>query len=158
MLLKHARYQISWHRSTHPKYFLSQFCRTAVLLQHARCVLSGIETTDRSLMVSCLHLIESDWSSFMFFCGLHNVQVASIATENFRPLLTDASTNFALSPAAVRKAIATDVAAGLIPFFLCGTVLINLKAPHLSSAIFQISKSGSNNFLLGMGFASSIAW
>jgi hypothetical protein len=96
----------------------------------------GIETMDHSLMVSCLHCIESDWSSFMFFCGLHNVQVASIATENFRPLPTDASTNFALSPAVVRKAIATDVEAGLIPFFLCGTVLINLKAPHLSSAIF----------------------
>jgi hypothetical protein len=96
----------------------------------------GIETTDHSLMVSCLHQIESDWSSFMFFCGLHNVQVASIATENFRPLPTDASTDFALSPAVVRKAIAADVEAGLIPFFLCGTVLINLKAPHLSSAIF----------------------
>jgi aromatic-L-amino-acid decarboxylase len=57
-----------------------------------------------------------------FFCGLHNVQVASIATENFRPLPTDASTNFALYPAVVRKAIAADVVAGLIPFFLCGTL------------------------------------
>jgi hypothetical protein len=71
-----------------------------------------------------------------FFCGLHNVQVASIATENFRPLPTDASTNFALFPAVVRKAIAADVVAGLIPFFLCGTVQINLKALHLSSAIY----------------------
>ncbi len=136
---------ISWHRGTHRKYFQSQFCRIALLLQHVRCVLSGIETTDQSLMVSCLHLIESDWFSFIFFWGLHNVQVAGIATGNFRSLPTDASTNFALSPAVVRKAIATDVVAGLIPFFLCGSVLINLKAPViLFSPIFLISKSDSN--------------
>ncbi|KAH9568469.1 hypothetical protein CY35_03G078500 [Sphagnum magellanicum] len=55
-------------------------------------------------------------------CVIKACQVASIATENFRPLPTDASTNFALFPAVVRKAIAADVVAGLIPFFLCGTL------------------------------------
>jgi len=62
-----------------------------------------------------------------FSWGLH-IQIAGIATANFRHLPTDASSHFSLSPAVLTKAAASDVAAGLVPFFLYGTVL-NFKAP-----------------------------
>jgi hypothetical protein len=71
-----------------------------------------------------------------FSWGLH-IQIANIATANFRPVRTDASSHFSLSPTVLTKAAANDVAAGLVPFFLCGTIL-NLKAPLLSLKIFLL--------------------
>jgi hypothetical protein len=75
-----------------------------------------------------------------------HIQIAGIATANFQPLPTDASSYFSLSPAVLIKAAATDVAAGLFPFFLCGKVL-NLKAPLLSLKIFLL-KLVSNDISL----------
>lgn len=49
-------------------------------------------------------------------------QIAGIYPENFRLLKTDSSTDFALSPETLSKAISQDIASGLIPFFLCATV------------------------------------
>ncbi|KAM6565023.1 hypothetical protein CsatB_025021 [Cannabis sativa] len=49
-------------------------------------------------------------------------QIGGIHPENCRLLRTDSSTNYAISPAALSEAISTDVANGLIPFFLCATV------------------------------------
>lgn len=49
-------------------------------------------------------------------------QIGGIYPENCRVLKTDASTDYALSPAILDEAISNDVAIGLIPFMLCGTV------------------------------------
>jgi glutamate/tyrosine decarboxylase-like PLP-dependent enzyme len=51
-----------------------------------------------------------------------HIQIAGIATANFRPLPTDASNHFSLSLAVLIKAATTDVAAGLVSFFLYGKV------------------------------------
>ncbi|CAN1270100.1 Phenylacetaldehyde synthase [Linum perenne] len=49
-------------------------------------------------------------------------QIAGIYPENCRFLETDSSENYALTPELVDAAISHDISAGLIPFFLCGTV------------------------------------
>ena len=49
-------------------------------------------------------------------------QVAGIPESNVRFIATSAEDNYALSPAALRSAVEADVAAGLLPFFLCATV------------------------------------
>jgi hypothetical protein len=66
-----------------------------------------------------------------------HIQIAGIATANFRPLPTDASNHFSLSLAVLIKAATTDVAAGLVSFFLYGKVL-NLKTPLLYLKIFLL--------------------
>lgn len=58
----------------------------------------------------------------VFRCLLIEWQIGGIHPENCRLLKTDASTNYALSPAVLDEAISKDVANGLIPFMLCGTV------------------------------------
>ncbi|XP_062079574.1 phenylacetaldehyde synthase-like isoform X2 [Humulus lupulus] len=49
-------------------------------------------------------------------------QIGGIHPENCRMLRTDSSTNYAISPKVLSEAISSDVANGLIPFFLCATV------------------------------------
>ncbi|EPS69821.1 tyrosine/dopa decarboxylase, partial [Genlisea aurea] len=49
-------------------------------------------------------------------------QIAGIHPENFRPIATTRKTSFGLSPESLRQTIESDVAAGLVPFFLCATV------------------------------------
>jgi glutamate/tyrosine decarboxylase-like PLP-dependent enzyme len=49
-------------------------------------------------------------------------QIAGIRLENLRLIPTDASTNYSMSPQVLAKTVAADVAAGLVPFFLCGVV------------------------------------
>ncbi|WOL10650.1 tyrosine decarboxylase 1 [Canna indica] len=49
-------------------------------------------------------------------------QIAGIYPENFRILKVDSTSNYALSPEVVSKAISNDIFAGLIPCFICATV------------------------------------
>lgn len=51
-------------------------------------------------------------------------QIGGIHPENCRLLKTDKSTEYALSPESLSAAISHDIAVGLIPFFLCGTVSV----------------------------------
>ncbi|XP_058071562.1 tyrosine decarboxylase-like [Magnolia sinica] len=56
-------------------------------------------------------------------CALQKAaQIAGIHPANFRAVRTSRSTSFALSPDALRSAIADDIANGLVPLFLCATV------------------------------------
>lgn len=48
--------------------------------------------------------------------------IAGIQKTNFRVLPTNSSTNYALSPDVLEKAISDDLSAGFCPFFLCATV------------------------------------
>ncbi|KAJ7570760.1 hypothetical protein O6H91_01G133900 [Diphasiastrum complanatum] len=48
--------------------------------------------------------------------------IAGIDPQNLRVLPANGSTNYALPPEIFSKALADDVAAGLLPFFLCATV------------------------------------
>lgn len=48
--------------------------------------------------------------------------IAGIQKTNFRALPTNSSTNYALSPDVLEKAISDDLSAGFCPFFLCATV------------------------------------
>lgn len=61
---------------------------------------------------------------------LLSCQIVGMRPENLRLVKVDSTTNYMLTPALLAKAVAADVAAGLIPFFLCGTVL-NAEAAHL---------------------------
>ncbi|GAB2281853.1 Tyrosine decarboxylase 2 [Dionaea muscipula] len=49
-------------------------------------------------------------------------QIAGIYPENCRMVKTDSSTDYALSPDVLSNVISQDLAAGLIPIFLCATV------------------------------------
>ncbi|XP_049932651.1 tyrosine decarboxylase 1-like isoform X2 [Nymphaea colorata] len=49
-------------------------------------------------------------------------KIAGINPNHYRPLATSYKTGFALLPDVARRAMASDVAAGLIPLFLCATV------------------------------------
>ncbi|CAL0309800.1 unnamed protein product [Lupinus luteus] len=49
-------------------------------------------------------------------------QIGGLNPELCRLLKTDSSTNYALSPNVLSEAISSDIASGLIPFFLCATV------------------------------------
>ena len=53
-----------------------------------------------------------------------------MSPENLRLLKTDSTTYYMLNPTLLAKAVAADVAAGLIPLFLCATVL-DAEAAHL---------------------------
>ncbi|KAJ6389924.1 hypothetical protein OIU77_024198, partial [Salix suchowensis] len=48
-------------------------------------------------------------------------KIGGIHPENCKLLKTDSSTNYALSPGLLSKAISDDISTGLIPFFLCAT-------------------------------------
>ena len=58
------------------------------------------------------------------------VQIVGMSPENLRLLKTDSTTYYMLNPTLLAKAVAADVAAGLIPLFLCATVL-DAEAAHL---------------------------
>jgi tyrosine decarboxylase len=57
------------------------------------------------------------------------VQILGMSPVNLRLLKADSTTCYMLTPALLAEAVAADVAAGLIPFFLCATVL-DAKAVH----------------------------
>lgn len=50
------------------------------------------------------------------------MQVAGIEKQNWRFLKTSFDTNFAIDPAVFEEAVKKDLAAGLVPSFLCATV------------------------------------
>lgn len=67
-----------------------------------RLVVYGSDQTHSSLQKACM--------------------IAGIQKTNFRALPTNSSTNYALSPDVLDKAILDDLSAGFCPFFLCATV------------------------------------
>lgn len=73
-------------------------------------------------------------------------QIAGVAA-NLRVLPTNSSTNFSLSPAALRKAVAEDAANGFLPFFLCGTV-----GTTSSAAVDPLPELGDIALEYGMWF------
>ncbi|CAM6037239.1 unnamed protein product [Sphagnum compactum] len=92
------------------------------MLAARKCVLKKVCTSQYMSEAEALTKLVVYTSDQAQSCVLRACQIAGIATANFRPLPTDASSHFSLSPAVLIKAAATDVAAGLVPFFLCGKV------------------------------------
>ncbi|ERM99170.1 tyrosine/DOPA decarboxylase 2 [Amborella trichopoda] len=63
------------------------------------------------------------YASDQTHCALQKAaQIAGIRPENFRAVPTTKSCNFGLSPAALRRAMEEDVAAGLVPLYACATI------------------------------------
>lgn len=74
-------------------------------------------------------------------------QIAGIHPENCKLLKTDKSTEYALSPELLSEAISHDIAIGLIPFFLCGTVsnkdlYVFFYSFHISAAYLSLYRFG----------------
>ncbi|KAJ6728964.1 hypothetical protein OIU85_019937 [Salix viminalis] len=75
-------------------------------------------------------------------------KIGGIHPENCKLLKTDSSTNYALSPDLLSKAISDDISTGLIPFFLCATVLKRLVGTTSSTAVdplLALGKIAKNN-------------
>ncbi|KAL3693668.1 hypothetical protein R1sor_007319 [Riccia sorocarpa] len=79
-------------------------------------------------------------------------QIAGVAA-NLRVIPTDSSTSFALSPSALRKALAEDTANGYMPFFLCGTL-----GTTSSAAVDPLSELGNIAQEHGMWFHVDAAY
>ncbi|KZV21509.1 tyrosine decarboxylase 1-like [Dorcoceras hygrometricum] len=83
-------------------------------------------------------------------------KIGGIYPENIRILKTDSSTDYALSPESLSKAISQDITSGLIPFFLCATIGTTSSAavdPLL--ALGKISKSNGLWFHVDAAYAGS---
>eukprot|EP00249_Psilotum_nudum_P018946 c27032_g1_i2 orf=156-1640(+) len=82
--------------------------------------------------------------------------IAGICAENFRVLTAEATTNYALDPIVVSKAVAEDVAAGLVPLFLCGTVgTTSSTATDPLSELGEIAKDHGMWFHVDAAYAGS---
>ncbi|EFJ35827.1 hypothetical protein SELMODRAFT_78872 [Selaginella moellendorffii] len=79
--------------------------------------------------------------------------IAGIPLENLVIVPTDSSTNYAVSPAAMRQALEDGVKQGLLPFFLCGTV-----GTTSSSAVDPLSALGDIAKDFGMWFHVDAAY
>lgn len=112
--------------------------------------------------VNSAYLILIGANSFVFFLW----QIGGIYSENIRILETDSSTEYALSPESLTKAISQDISLGLIPFFLCATVrklrknihwellmLFIYCFPHVLHLFFNLIQSSS--FFHGL---STLLW
>nr|UUJ74934.1 tyrosine decarboxylase [Cephalotaxus hainanensis] len=79
--------------------------------------------------------------------------IAGICKSNFRVLPTNASTNYALSPDVLQKAILDDIYAGFCPFFLCATV-----GTTSSTAVDSLKEIGKISMNHGMWFHVDAAY
>ncbi|KAF3485661.1 hypothetical protein F2Q69_00052003 [Brassica cretica] len=83
-------------------------------------------------------------------------QLAGIHLENCRVLKTDSATNYALRPESLQEAVSKDLEAGLIPFFLCGTVgTTSSTAVDPVAALGKIAKSNEMWFHIDAAYAGS---
>ncbi|KAL0654824.1 hypothetical protein Bca4012_075408 [Brassica carinata] len=83
-------------------------------------------------------------------------QLAGIHLENCRVLKTDSSTNYALRPESLQEAVSKDLEAGLIPFFLCGTVgTTSSTAVDPLAALGKMAKSNEMWFHVDAAYAGS---
>ncbi|XP_015901180.3 phenylacetaldehyde synthase isoform X2 [Ziziphus jujuba] len=83
-------------------------------------------------------------------------QIGGIHPENCRLLSTDASADYALSPAVLGEAISNDVANDLIPFMLCATVgTTSSTAVDPLPALGKIAKSHGMWFHIDAAYAGS---
>ncbi|KAF8090318.1 hypothetical protein N665_0479s0022 [Sinapis alba] len=83
-------------------------------------------------------------------------QIAGIHLENCRVLKTDSSTNYSLRPESLQEAVSQDLEAGLIPFFLCGTVgTTSSTAVDPLAALGKIAKSNEMWFHVDAAYAGS---
>ncbi|BBN16463.1 aromatic-L-amino-acid/L-tryptophan decarboxylase [Marchantia polymorpha subsp. ruderalis] len=89
-------------------------------------------------------------------CVAKACKMAGVQGDNLRILPTDASTDFALSPAVLLQAIENDIAAGFIPFFVCGTVgTTSSSAVDPLHAIGDLAKSFGMWFHIDAAYAGS---
>ncbi|KAG6787473.1 hypothetical protein POTOM_009113 [Populus tomentosa] len=70
-------------------------------------------------------------------------QIGGIHPENCKLLKTDSSTNYALSPDLLSKAISDDISTGLVPFFLCATV--GTTSSTAVDPLLSLGKIAKNN-------------
>ncbi|XP_011024499.1 PREDICTED: tyrosine decarboxylase 1-like isoform X1 [Populus euphratica] len=70
-------------------------------------------------------------------------QIGGIHPENCKLLKTDSSTNYALSPNLLSKAISDDISTGLVPFFLCATV--GTTSSTAVDPLLSLGKIAKNN-------------
>uniref|UniRef100_A0A2P2K7B8 Tyrosine decarboxylase 1 isoform X2 n=1 Tax=Rhizophora mucronata TaxID=61149 RepID=A0A2P2K7B8_RHIMU len=83
-------------------------------------------------------------------------QIGGIHPQNWRVLKTDSSSNYALNPDLLREAISHDIASGLIPFFLCGTVgSTSSTAIDPLLALGKIAESNNMWFHVDAAYAGS---
>ncbi|XP_042515557.1 tyrosine decarboxylase 2 [Macadamia integrifolia] len=83
-------------------------------------------------------------------------RIAGIYPENCRLLKTDSSTNFALSSDVLSEAISKDIAAGLVPIFLCATVgTTSSTAVDPLPALGKIAKGNEMWFHVDAAYAGS---
>ncbi|KAJ4728348.1 Tyrosine decarboxylase [Melia azedarach] len=83
-------------------------------------------------------------------------QIGGIHPESFRVLKTDCSTNYSLSPDLLAESVSRDLAAGLIPFFLCATVgTTSSTAVDPLPALGKIAKSSGMWFHVDAAYAGS---
>ncbi|KAJ6333946.1 hypothetical protein OIU78_010947 [Salix suchowensis] len=83
-------------------------------------------------------------------------KIGGIHPENCKLLKTDSSTNYALSPGLLSKAISDDISTGLIPFFLCATVgTTSSTAVDPLLALGKIAKNNGIWFHVDAAYAGS---
>ncbi|XP_061343435.1 tyrosine decarboxylase 2 isoform X1 [Gastrolobium bilobum] len=83
-------------------------------------------------------------------------QIGGFDPELCRLLKTDSSTNYALSPDVLSEAISSDIASGLIPFFLCATVgTTSSTAVDPLPALAKIAKTNKIWFHVDAAYAGS---
>uniref|UniRef100_A0A224X8P5 Tryptophan decarboxylase n=1 Tax=Hypericum annulatum TaxID=708052 RepID=A0A224X8P5_9ROSI len=83
-------------------------------------------------------------------------QIGGIHPENCRLLITDSSTDYALSQESLSAAISEDVSRGLIPFFLCANVgTTSSTAVDPLSALGKIAKAQDLWFHVDAAYAGS---
>lgn len=83
-------------------------------------------------------------------------QIGGLNPELCRLLKTDSSTNYALSPDVLSEAISSDIASGLIPFFLCATVgTTSSTAVDPLPALGKIGKTNKIWFHVDAAYAGS---
>ncbi|CBI28678.3 unnamed protein product, partial [Vitis vinifera] len=84
-------------------------------------------------------------------------KLVGIPTSNFRSLPTSFSNDFALCPDDVRTAMEEDIAAGLVPLFLCATVgTTSSGAVDPLEALGHVAKDFKVHHLNGVELAHSI--
>ncbi|VFR00595.1 unnamed protein product [Cuscuta campestris] len=83
-------------------------------------------------------------------------RIAGIYPENFHSIKANSSTEYAISPSSLHEAISKDIAAGLIPFFLCATVgTTSSTAIDPLLALGNIAKSNGMWFHVDAAYAGS---
>ncbi|KAL5196921.1 hypothetical protein ABZP36_000433 [Zizania latifolia] len=83
-------------------------------------------------------------------------QIAGIFPENIRVIIADCNRNYAVAPEAVSEDLSRDLASGLIPIFICGTVgTTSSSAVDPLPELGQIAKAHDMWFHIDAAYAGS---